>query len=221
MKDRIYFSKDYQAFFMELAANNHKEWFDRNKPRFQSNVKAAFEELVNDLINVLKKPYNLGDLKAGDCIFRINKDVRFSKDKTPYKLQMSALITKGGRKNMQSPGLYIEIGPEFLNIYTGFYMPEKDQLFRLRTNIAAKPEAFRKIVTVKAFKSSFGEVKGERSKILPPEFKEIAKKEDLIYHKQFYLIHQADADMILKPGLVKYIRDHFKNANDFNAFLNA
>lgn len=221
MKDRIYFSKDYQAFFMELAANNHKEWFDKNKPRFQSNVKAAFEELVSDLIEVLKKPYGFGDLKAGDCIFRINKDVRFSKDKTPYKIQMSALITKGGRKNMHSPGLYIEIGPEFLNIYSGFYMPEKDQLLKLRSNIAAKPEVFRKIVSAKAFLSSFGEVKGERSKILPPEFKEAAKKEDLIYHKQFYLLHQVDADIILKPGLVKYICDHFKNASDFNSFLDA
>jgi len=215
-----YFTEAYLHFFMDLAANNHKDWFDQNRSRYQTEVKAAMEVFVGDLISTLKKDADLGDLKASDCIFRINKDIRFSKDKTPYKLQMSALIVKGGRKQMYDPGLYIELGPEFLNIYTGFYMPEKDQLLKIREKIAANPATFEKIINAKAFKASFGEVRGEKSKILPKELKEVAKLHELIYNKQFYLVHQVDAEKILDSDLLSYVVNHFKSAAEFNRFLN-
>ena len=215
-----YFTEAYLHFFMDLAANNHKDWFDQNRSRYQTEVKAAMEVFVGDLIATLKKDADLGDLKASDCIFRINKDIRFSKDKTPYKLQMSALIVKGGRKQMYDPGLYIELGPEFLNIYSGFYMPEKDQLLKIREKIAANPASFEKIINAKAFKASFGEVRGEKSKILPKELKEVAKLHELIYNKQFYLVHQVDAEKILDSDLLSYVVNHFKSAAEFNRFLN-
>ena len=215
-----YFTEAYLHFFMDLAANNHKDWFDQNRSRYQTEVKAAMEVFVGDLISALKKDADLGDLKASDCIFRINKDIRFSKDKTPYKLQMSALIVKGGRKQMHDPGLYIELGPEFFNIYTGFYMPEKDQLLKIREKIAANPKAFDKIINAKAFKESFGEVRGEKSKILPKELKEAAKEQSLIYNKQYYLVHQVDAEKILDTDLLSYILKHYEAASQFNRFLN-
>lgn len=215
-----YFTEAYLHFFMDLAANNHKDWFDQNRSRYQTEVKARMEVFIGDLIAALKKDAELGDLKARDCIFRINKDIRFSKDKTPYKLQMSALIVKGGRKQMHDPGLYIELGPEFLNIYTGFYMPEKDQLLKIREKIASDPKTFDKIINAKAFKESFGEVRGEKSKILPKELKEAAKAHELIYNKQFYLVHQVDAEKILDSDLLSYVVNHFKSAAQFNRFLN-
>ena len=215
-----YFTEAYLHFFMELASNNHKDWFDQNRSRYLTEVKAKFEAFVGDLIAALKKDAELGDLKAGDCIFRINKDVRFSKDKSPYKLQMSALVVKGGKKQMQDPGLYVELGPEFLNIYTGFYMPEKEQLLKIRKKIASDPNGFVKIINDKAFKQSFGEVRGEKSKILPKELKEAAKEQELIFNKQFYLVHQVDAEKILEDDLLVYILKHFKAAVQFNRFLN-
>jgi uncharacterized protein (TIGR02453 family) len=214
-----YFTEAYLYFFMDLAANNHKDWFDQNRSRYQIEVKARMEVFVGDLIVSLKKDADLGDLKPSDCIFRINKDIRFSKDKTPYKLQMSALVVKGGRKQMHDPGLYIELGPEFLNIYTGFYMPEKDQLSKIREKIAADPKTFEKIISAKAFKDSFGEVRGEKSKIIPKELKESAKDQELIYNKQFYLVHQVDAEKILDNDLIGYVLNHYKSAAQFNRFL--
>jgi uncharacterized protein (TIGR02453 family) len=215
-----YFTDAYLHFFMDLASNNHKDWFDQNRSRYQTEVKAKFEIFVGDLIEALKKDAELGDLKAGDCIFRINKDIRFSKDKSPYKLQMSALIVKGGKKQMQDPGLYIELGPEFLNIYTGFYMPDKEQLLKIREKIAADPKGFSKVINDKGFKQSFGEVRGDKSKILPKELKEAAKEQELIFNKQFYLVHQVDADKILEDDLLGYIVKHFNAAAQFNRFLN-
>lgn len=213
------FTEAYLRFFMSLAPNNNKEWFDQNRHTYQSEVKAPFEAFVSDLIAELKQEDDLGSLTASECIFRINKDVRFSKDKSPYKLQMSALITKGGRKQMQQAGLYIEIGPEFLSIYSGFYMPEKPQLLAIRQKIAADPNGFAKIIEDKAFKRSFGAVQGEKSKLLPPDLKAAAQLQNLIYNKQFYLLHKADAEIILKPGLSKYILGHYKAARAFNRFL--
>lgn len=219
MKSKIYFTEEYLQFFMDLASNNHKDWFDTNKKRYQTEVKAPFETLIKDIIEKQKKPLSLGELGTSDCIFRINKDVRFSKDKTPYKLQMSALIAKGGKKNMYDPGLYLEIGPEFINIYTGFYMPEKEQLHTLRSKVAANPKKLDAILNQKDFINAFGEVKGEKSKILPADVKSLAKAHPLVFNKQFYLIHQADATIILNPGLLEYILKIFGISSDFNRFL--
>lgn len=204
---------------MDLAAHNHKDWFDLNRQRYLHDVKAPFEAFVSDLISRLKHIQNLGTLEAKDCIFRINKDVRFSKDKTPYKLQASALITRGGRKNMQNAGLYIELGPEFVHIYTGHYMPEKDHLLQLRNKIASNPKAMEAIISAKPFKLYFGEVKGEKAKLLPPDLKAKAAEMPLIYNKQFYLQHTADADLISGPKLTEYILKVYSAAADFNAFL--
>ena len=214
-----YFTEAYLHFFMALAPNNHKEWFDQNRSAYQSDVKAPFEAFVTDLISALKQEDDLGALTASECIFRINKDVRFSKDKTPYKLQMSALITKGGRKQMQHAGLYIEIGPEFLSIYSGFYMPEKPQLLSIRQKIASNPAEFAKIIGMKDFRKSFGEVQGEKSKLLPPDLKAAAQLQPLIYNKQYYLLHKSDAGIILKPGLLNYVLVHYRAARPFNRFL--
>lgn len=219
MLSKTYFTEEYLNFFMELASNNHKDWFDTNKKRYQNIVKTPFETLIQDIIEKQKKPLSLGELSTSECIFRINKDVRFSKDKTPYKIQMSALIAKGGKKNMYDPGLYIEIGPEFINIYTGFYMPEKEQLHTLRSKVAANPKKLEAILNKKDFINAFGEVKGEKSKVLPVDIKALAKAHPLVYNKQFYLLHQADATLILNPGLLEYINRIFGISADFNRFL--
>jgi uncharacterized protein (TIGR02453 family) len=214
-----YFSEEYLSFFRELASNNNKDWFDSNRERYQTHVKKTFENFIADLIEVTKKDANLGDLKPSECIFRINKDVRFSKDKTPYKLEMSALINKGGKKNMHDPGLYISLGPEFMHIYTGFYMLEKDHLMQVRQKIANNPEMFEKILQASGFKKSFGEVRGEKSKILPPGIKEKANAHPLVFNKQFYIFNRSEAEKILDKDLLKFIQGHYKNAKVYNDFL--
>src|SRR5690606_4197407 len=94
-----YFTSDFIEFFKELAANNNKEWFDENRERYQKNVKIPFEKFVAALMAELKKddPELTGDPKK--AIFRINRDIRFAKDKTPYKLNRSAAISKYGKKD--------------------------------------------------------------------------------------------------------------------------
>ena len=94
-----FFEKDFLDFFIELAPNNNKDWFDLNRHRYANSVREPFKKFVSHMIeNMSKDMPELKDLEPKDCTFRVNRDIRFSKDKTPYKLRMSALITPGGKK---------------------------------------------------------------------------------------------------------------------------
>jgi uncharacterized protein (TIGR02453 family) len=214
-----YFTPDYLNFFIELAPNNNKDWFDKNRERYRKSVKEPFEIFVENLVKELKKTEEIMEGRPSDFIFRVNKDIRFSKDKSPYKLQMSAAVGKGGKKDMVNPGLYVELGPEHLGIYTGIYMPDKDQMHRLRHHIASNSKRFEVILNDKNFKATFGEVKGEKSKLLPPELKAAAVKQPLIFNKQFYLHHTAEPEIIVEKDVLKYIIDQYKHAKAFNNFL--
>lgn len=215
----VYFTPDYLKFFMELAPNNNKDWFDANRDRYKKSVKEPFENFVEKLIKELKKTEDIMDAKPSDFIFRINRDIRFSKDKSPYKTQMSAAISKGGKKDMVNIGLYFELGPEHVGVYTGIYMPDKDQIDRIRKHIAKNHKKFEAIINEKHFKATFGEVKGEKAKILPPELKAAAATQPVIFNKQFYLQHTADADIIVEKDVLKYITDKYKHAKAFNDFI--
>ena len=133
------FEPDFFEFFIELSMNNQKSWFDVNRKRYEENVKAPFLEFVGALIEKMSAiDSDFNGIVPKECVFRINKDIRFSKNKMPYKSFCSASIHIGGRKSMFPGGMYIEIGAESCGIYSGVYMPEKEDLLKYRENIAAR-----------------------------------------------------------------------------------
>ncbi len=215
----FYFTPDFLHFFMELAPNNNKDWFDNNRDRYKKSVKEPFENFVEKLIKELKKTEDVMDGRPSDFIFRINKDIRFSKDKSPYKLQMSAAISKGGKKDMVNIGVYFELGPEHLGVYTGVYMPDKEQIDRIRRHIAKNGKRLETILNEKHFKATFGKVKGEKAKLLPPDLKLVATQQPLIFNKQFYLQHTAEPEIIVEKDVLKYIAEKYKHAKAFNEFI--
>lgn len=215
-----FLEKDYFKFFAELTMNNRKEWFDENKKRYNEKIKLPFENLVAALLGELsKKDARYAELKPSDCIFRINRNVRFSKDKSPYKTNRSAVITVGGRKNMELPGFYFEIGADNCVCYTGVYMPDSEQLLKIREKIASQPKELDKIINDKTFKKDWGSVLGEKNKKLSKELQEAASTQALIYNKQFYCKHDFDPELALKPGFEKYILGLIKSADKYNQFL--
>jgi uncharacterized protein (TIGR02453 family) len=120
MSQKVFFTEDYRRFFMELAANNHKDWFDVNRKRYELSVKEPFQKFVQHLIvEFIKLDPSFSDLTPKDCIFRINRDIRFSPDKTPYKLYCSAVISPGGKKSRSLSGVYVELTPEHIRVYGG------------------------------------------------------------------------------------------------------
>lgn len=197
-----FFPDDYLHFFKELAPNNNKDWFDANRKRYEQSVKKPFTAFVEHLLTYFQKhDPRLKDIDAGACIFRINRDIRFSKDKTPYKLFCSAVIAPNGKKSSSVHGIYFEFGPEALRVYGGIYEADKDEILSVREGIAAHPKEFDKAKNAAEFRHIFGEILGDKNKILPADLKAAAENEPLIFNKQWYFMAEYDADLILSPDL--------------------
>ena len=216
-----WFTTDYNQFFKDLAKNNNKEWFDANRKRYETSVKKPFEAFVAEAIKRIAKHDKTIRIEPKEAIFRINKDIRFSKDKTPYKLACSAIISPAGRKDHATPGIYFEFGPESLKFYGGAYSPDKDQLVSIRTAIMRDPKGFRKVIGSKTFSSKFDGVKGEVNKVLQPDFKAAATKEPLIANKQFYVGAERPAKLVTDAKLMDELTDHYLAMCPFNFWLAA
>ena len=215
-----HFTQDFLDFFKELAANNNKDWFHANKKRHEASVKKPFEDFVQEIIN---RTSAVDDRFAGEAkkaVFRIYRDVRFSKDKTPYKLNCSAIIAPGGKKEgMGIPGTYLEMGPEYFRFYSGLYQPEKEVLYQVREYIIKHSAQLNRLVVEKEFVEKFGELRGDKNKVLPKEFKEAAAKQPFIFNKQFYFFAEMPAEVILKDDLADIVMDCFRASEPMRKFL--
>ena len=160
------------------------------------------------------------DLEAKDCIFRINRDIRFSSDKTPYKMYLGAVIAPEGKKSRAINGVYFEFGPEHMRVYGGVYEIDKVDLLTVREGIAANLDQFRKLYTDPAFQNVYGEIQGEKNKVLPKELKEAGEKEPLLFNKQWYFYAQFDPETILREDLDKIILDCFEAGKPVENFFN-
>ena len=214
-----YFNDDFIKFFKELSKNNHKEWFHSQKKRYQSSVKEPFETFVSDLILAIQKKDKNLKVEAKDCILRINRDIRFAKDKTPYNLHVTAFISKGGRKDKSIPGLFLRFSPEMVGVMGGCFAPDKNQLAAIRSSIIENPKGFPKLLQAKAFKEKFGSIKGEQMKRIPKEYQEAAEKLPLILNKQFYYVAEENPGLITSDHLMKTIMDYYKTMKPANDFL--
>ncbi|HAW51745.1 MAG TPA: TIGR02453 family protein [Flavobacteriales bacterium] len=214
-----HFDPDFLQFFKDLAANNNREWFTANKKRYDTIVKKPFEIFITDLIDKVKKDDPTVQIEAKDAIFRIYRDIRFSKDKTPYKIQVSAIVSPGGRKDMLTPGMYLELGPEHVRVYGGVYMPEKNDLFNIRSYIVAHNDEFNTLIKDKKFIEMYGEVRGEKNKIIPKEFKDAAVAQPLLYNKQLYYFGQMEPEVVLSKGLINRIYAYYEAAKPMKKFL--
>jgi len=219
MSQATIFSPDFMQFYKDLAANNDRDWFLANKKRYESSVKQPFETFIKLLIARMKVEQPTLDPDPKNAIFRINRDVRFSKDKTPYKLQSSAIISPGGKKDMVSPGLYLEVGPEKVAVYGGIYMPEKPQLEAIRAHLAANLDQFDQFLQAKEFKQVFGTLHGEKNKKLPPELQAAAAKQPLIYNKGFYFFHHMPAETMLAPDFIDQVLQRYAVGKPMAEFL--
>lgn len=215
------FTPDFLNFFIELAPNNNKDWFDQNRSRYEKNVKEPFKYFVQQLITEFSKmDPKFKETEPKDCIFRINRDIRFSKDKSPYKLQVSAVISPEGKKSRAIDGIYIELTPEHVRVYGGVYEVDKDDLQSIRKGIAKNLNEFRKLISNQDFRNVFGELRGEKNKVLPKELKNAGEQEPLMYNKQWYFFTEFDPEIILEQDLIKRVIEVYKVARPVEQFFN-
>jgi uncharacterized protein (TIGR02453 family) len=145
-------------FLKDLKKNNNKPWFDKNRKIYET-AKADFARFIQTVIDQhSKKDTSIKNLHAKDCMFRINRDIRFSKDKSPYKSNFGASINKGGRKAMNSAGYYFHLEPGGSFTGGGIYMPMPDELKKVRQEIDYNFADFKKIIAAKKFKSVYGDL---------------------------------------------------------------
>ena len=216
-----FFTPDFLQFFIELAPNNHKDWFDLNRKRYEKSVKEPFKDFVEHMIKgIAKTDASFKDLEAKDCIFRINRDIRFSKDKTPYKMNVSAVVAPEGKKSKAVNGVYFEFGPEHVRVYGGVYEIDKEDLLTVREGIANDLKGFQEAYSNPRFKKVFGTILGEKNKVIPKELKEAAEKEPLIFNKQWYFYAQFDAETVLDPKLDQLLLDCFEAGKPVEHYFN-
>lgn len=143
-------------FLKDLKKNNNKPWFDKNRKIYEA-AKADFAAFIQTVIDVhSKEDPSIKQLTAKDCMFRINRDIRFSKDKSPYKTNFGASINKGGKKAWNSAGYYFHLEPGGCFTGGGIYMPEPEALKNVRQEIDYNYKDFKKIITGRSFKSIYG-----------------------------------------------------------------
>ena len=215
-----FFAPDFLQFFIDLAPNNNKDWFDLNRKRYENSVKEPFKLFVQHIIDELAKSDNVfKDLEAKNCIFRINRDIRFSKDKIPYKMMVSAVVAPEGKKSKAVNGVYFEFGPEHVRIYGGVYEIEKDDLLIVREGIASDISSFQKVYENPVFKEVFGDIKGEKNKIIPKELREAAEKEPLIFNKQWYFYAEFDAETVLSDELDQIVLNCYEAGRPVESYF--
>ncbi|HLP93490.1 MAG TPA: DUF2461 domain-containing protein [Saprospiraceae bacterium] len=210
---------DLLQFLYELSQNNNRDWFEKNKKRYEATVKKPFEQLVAALIARLQNIEPGFHIQPKDCIHRIYRDTRFSQDKTPYKTHVSAVFTSRGKQTMDEPGYYFHLEFGNLMLGGGAYFLDKEPLYLVRKTIAQDIDAFREVVNDPVFVQYFGGIQGEKNKILPPEFKELAKQEPLLANKQFYFMAEMDPEICLSPDFADYVLSYFSAAKRFNDYF--
>lgn len=216
-----YFTPAFIQFLKDLSSNNNREWFHANKKLYENEVKKPFYQLVQDVINKMKIEDPELNLEVKNAVFRINRDIRFSQDKSPYKTFVSAAIGRGGRKDMQFPGIYIHLEPENFMMAGGCYMPEKDNLVKLRRFIINHADEVNKALADYTFVKTYGGLaEGEKNKILPKEFKPFGEEHPLIFNKQFYYHSSIEDDNVyVKDNLLDIIMERYQAGKPWNAII--
>jgi uncharacterized protein (TIGR02453 family) len=207
-------------FLKKLKINNNREWFDSNKTEYLAS-KEIFEEFVSELIkgiNKFDKKVSL-DLKPKDCTFRIYKDVRFSKDKTPYKNNMSASINPGGKKS-NIPGYYFHLEPDACFLAGGVYMPMPDVLKAIRQEIDYNPLPLINVLKSASFKKEFNGLDEEDKLKNPPKgFNKDHAHSEILKNRHFIVSQKFEnKDILKKDGLSKTLNS-FKAMYPFLDYL--
>lgn len=207
-------------FLRKLKKNNNRDWFGKNNKLYE-DAKYDFEVFIFELIQKIAKfDESISGLEPKDCMFRIYKDVRFSKDKLPYKTNLGAAINKGGRK-APTAGYYVHIDPSESFLASGLHMPMPDKLLLVRNKIASRSKEFLKIIENKEFKKYYGKLWEDDSlKTAPKGFDKDHPMVHYLKMKSFIGDHIVTADKALSKNYTDYAAKVFKVIKPLNDFLN-
>ncbi|HEY3638659.1 MAG TPA: DUF2461 domain-containing protein [Rhizomicrobium sp.] len=216
------FPKDFFAFFRELKENNERAWFEANKQRFHDHVQApmsAFIEAMAPKLAKISRHFTADPRPNGGSMFRIYRDVRFSKDKRPYKEHAACHFRHALGKDVHAPGFYMHFAPDEVFFGGGLWMPPPDALAKVREAIAAKPAVWKKLQENAAFRKHFDGVKGEGLTRPPRGFDPDHPFIEDIKRKSFYAMAQGNQKLALSSALVGEVAGAFTALGPLMKFL--
>lgn len=210
----------YSDFFAGLEKDNSKAWFDEHRKNYENDVKKPFLALLSKVIPELSKYEAQISPNPKDALFRINKDIRFSADKTPYNTLMKAGFSPGGKKSFL-PGYYLGIGSDTIHMGGGLFNIKAQEVKAVRDLILDETKMFTSIVHGKSFTNMFGQLAGDVAKRINKEHQAVLDTCPEIAHKQFYAMCKVPLKPWLgKDGLDVEIMKYFKEISALNQFLN-
>ncbi|MEM7349085.1 MAG: DUF2461 domain-containing protein, partial [Chloroflexota bacterium] len=214
-------SKDTFKFLKELAANNDREWFMANKPRYEE-IRNAYVHFIGEMIDrIAVFDDSVAGLDPKKCVMRIYRDVRFSKDKTPYNVHISGHIVAGGRKNEHGrAGYYVRLEDGKSMLAGGAYLPPSPWMTAIRKEIETNADELRSIVGTASFKKYFGEIEGEKLKTAPKGYPRDHPEIELLRYKSLLAVHQCSNKQVMAADFVDYAQEVFHALHPFDAFLN-
>jgi uncharacterized protein (TIGR02453 family) len=206
-------------FLTKLKKNNTKEWFDKNRPEYEI-AKTDYKEFIAALIQTIARfDPSVKTLEPKHCIFRINRDIRFSNDKTPYKINLGATIGPGGKKSYDA-GYYIHIQPGASFLAGGVWRPPAPQLHAIRQEIDYNVPEFKKIISHKDFKKYFGSLSEEdKVKTTPKGYDKSHSEIESLKLKSFIMVYDLKDKEVLSKDFNHLCADVFKAMYPMNLFL--
>jgi uncharacterized protein (TIGR02453 family) len=212
-------SGEFIPYLKELGKNNNREWFHANKTRYD-NLKTEFETFIGQLIpSIAEFDDFIHIIPAKDCMFRIFRDTRFSKDKTPYKTNFGAYMAPEGRKSLGA-GYYFHIEPGGCFLAGGVYMPTSEMLKAIRKEIFYQLDEFETIINERKFKKLFGEIKTYDKLSRPPkDFPKDFRGIEILKYKSFVTLHSFEDKNLQKSSLKNDTLEIFKTMLPLNKFI--
>ena len=215
------FSEDAFQFFRGLRKNNTREWFQPRKDIYDTQVRAVMEDLVGDMNHEFGKFAPQYIVEPKKAVFRIYRDTRFAKDKTPYKTHAAASFHRQGMEKLAAAGYYFSVSDTEIEIGGGLYMSEPGALRSVRTHIAGAHDRFAKIIASKALVASMGPLQGDTLTRVPKGFDADHEAADWLRMKQWLFFKTLDGgEWMRKPALFKEVATRFKVIAPVIEFLN-
>ena len=212
----IVISKGTLEFLKDVSKNNNREWFSKNKDRYllaHANMIAFADALLSEM----QKHDVLENTTGKECLYRIYRDTRFSKDKTPYKDNFGGGFRRVSNK--RRGGYFFQVGPGVTLAAGGFFSPGPADLKRIRQDIDLNYGDWKKILAGKKTRETFGEMRGVAVSTAPQGYQRTHPAIELLRHKQFYLERKFTDKEVLQPDFLKVLNQTFKNLRPYFDYM--
>ena len=215
-----FFTKDSEKWLKGLAKNNNKAWFDEHRKEYERHFKTPYQALAAALVEQVAEVENEYEIPAKQATYRINRDVRFAKDKTPYKTDLGITVGRYAKHDPGWPAYTCRVGLSGVWVAGGLYGPSNELRDSVRRYVGENSAELRELMNAEPYASTFGDLNGDAHKRSPAELKELAAVEPLVLNKQWVFWSSFDEKgLLLRDDLDQFILDQWEIARPAQEFL--